>query len=420
MAIVAGRTRRQLRAAVLYNCGAIYEGTCSASGSTGTLVDNKRSVGSTDDDRGKYVWFTSGDNANLVRQVTASALATGVTTDTFLPVITNATANSDTFQLIGRKDFPIHPETVNEFINRALIETTGLAFDPEESLALHGDDRQKRFDVPSEFKMLNNILTRQYVESSQIDNAGSDWDEATVANVTRTVDTQDFKRVSAVRMVVASGASAGLVLASKAISSLDLRKYDYAEFWIKSTVATSAGDLQLLLDDTALCVSPIETLNVPALTANTWTYVRVALVTPALDSAIISVGLKYTVDIGAATIWINDVRAVNDSTATWVRMDRANWHIEEEARDIVFTFAPPSRLIKLVGGDVPALMTTDAAVTEIDDQFVIARATELTLLSVANSQSDPGPMRNLAGAWHNDAEKALRNLPSLVGVRSVA
>ena len=420
--VIEGRTRRQLRAAVLYNCGIIFEGTASATGSTTTLVDNTLVLGATDDYKGCWVWFTSGaNNANLIRRITSSVVTTFVTTLTFYPAVTDATGAADTYQIIGKKSLPLHPDIVNGFINQALIEVRGLAYAPEESQALHGDGSQKRFTVPSEFKMLNNIWNRSSVEGVLIHDATADWDEATVANVTRTVDTQHYKTGGAsVRMVVASGAAAGLVLASKAISSLDLRKYDYVEFWLESTVATAAGDLQLLLDDTALCVSPVETLSVPALVANTPTFVRVALANPRLDSAIISVGLKYTVDIGACAIWINDVRAVLDGTGQWVKEDRSNWKVDEEARTVNFTFAPANKLLKLGGGDKPLLLTADTDVCEVDDQYVIARATELTLMSHGGGPStDPDQLRALASHWGDEADKAKRGLPMLVGVRVV-
>src|SRR3990167_6880154 len=144
MPVLAARTRRQLRASVLYNCGAIFESTASATGTSGTIVDNKLSVGAADDFRGFYIWFTSGNNANLIRRVTASSITTGVTTLTFLPVVTDATAAADTYQLIGKSGLEIHPAIVNEHINQAIIEVTGLAFVPVESLALHSDGRPSR------------------------------------------------------------------------------------------------------------------------------------------------------------------------------------------------------------------------------------------------------------------------------------
>lgn len=70
-----------------------------------------------------------------------------------------------------------------------------------------------------------------------------------------------------------------------------------------------AGDFQLILANTALCATPLETLNVPAITAQTWTYCEVALATPANLISVRSIGLKQAVDKGAINIKIDDVRA---------------------------------------------------------------------------------------------------------------
>jgi len=48
-------------------------------------------------------------------------------------------------------------------------------------------------------------------------------------------------------------------------------------FWIKSSVNTNAGDLQFEVDDTADLASPLDTVNIPALTADTWTEVTISL-----------------------------------------------------------------------------------------------------------------------------------------------
>src|SRR3990167_7019947 len=175
MPVIAARSRRQLRASVLYNCGAIFEGTASATGTTGTIVDNKLSVGAADDFRGYYIWFTSGaSNVNLIRRVTASSITTGVTTLTFLPVVTDAAAANDTYQLIGKAGLELHPDIVNEYINQAIIEVTGLAFASIESLALHGDGRQHRFDVPSTLTAISGVYTRRSVQSTVINDAATE------------------------------------------------------------------------------------------------------------------------------------------------------------------------------------------------------------------------------------------------------
>ena len=422
MPVLAARTRRQLRASVLYNAGAIIEITASATGLTTTVVTNQLPLGATDDYRGWRIWPTSGTNANLLRTVTASSVAASVTTLTIAPALTDATAANDTFQLIGKSGLEIHPDIVNEYINQAIIEVTGLAYVPVESLALHGDGRQSRFDVPSTLTMISGVYSRHYVESTLIHDAATEWDEASApSNVTRTVSTTDYKVIGASnRFVIAGAFSTGLV-SSKAITSLDLSGYDYVEFWIKSTTATAAGDFTLLLDDTALAVSALETLSIPALVADTWTFVRIALANPELDTAIISVGLNAAVNIAANTVWISDVRAVLDSTAKWVLKDRNNWRCEENTRDLVFRSAPGPYLLKLTGGNSPSLLSADATANTIDDDFVIARATERTLLSQGGGPStDPDALRSLASYWGKRADEAKASLPWLEGMRVVS
>lgn len=420
MPAIAGRTREQLRVSVGLNLGAVKLITSAAAGTTTTFLTDGI-FGGASDHVGKWIQFTGPtNNDGTTARLTASTITTNRTTLTFFPAAT-APATSDTAELW---DMRFDPAAIHDFINQAIIEVTGLAFDPEESLALHGDGRQKRFDVPSEFKMVNGIYTRDQVESKQIHLATTAWDEAAApSNVTRSVDTQDYKLPAGSNKFVIAGAFTTGVVSSKAISSLDISKYDYVEFWVKSTIATVAGDFTLLLDNTALVASALETLSIPALVADTWTYVRVALDNPELDTAIISVGLNAANNIAANTIWINDVKAVLDSTAVWVPMDRQNWRVDEEARDIVTLFAPSYKLLKLTGGDTPVLLTADATANEIDDQYVIARATELALMAIGPSaQTEAGiaTWRGQLAYWSQQAEIAKRSLPWLVGARIVS
>ncbi len=413
MPSLQGRTRSQIRLSVGINLNGVRQIIAIAGGGTTTFLTNGL-YGGTNDHAGQWLLGTGPVN-NLGAQfrVTGSTYAAPTTTLTFYPAGT-AVAAADTADLF---DLKYEPTRINEFINQAITEVTGLAYDPEESLALHGDGRQRRFDIPSEFVMLNGIYRRASVESVVIHTATSEWNEAAApSNITRSVDTKDYKLPPASnKFLIGTAFTTGLV-SSKAITSLDLSGYDYVEFWIKSTVATGATTLTLLLDNTALCASATETLAIPALVADTWTFVRVALANPELDTAIISVGLNVAVDYGATAgyVWINDVRAVLDSTARWVSMDRPNWWIDQEARDLVFQSAPAYSLLKLTGGDKPLLLTADTDVNEVDDEFVIARATQLALLSTGEET-----LRPLAGYWETRANEAKRGMPWLVGARTV-
>lgn len=139
------------------------------------------------------------------------------------------------------------------------------------------------------------------------------WDESVDADVTVSLSTDSKVGTNSNKFVVAATAVAGDVLATEAIASTNISTATTARFWIKSSVATAAGDLHLLLGETAIVTTAnaAEILDVPALAANTWTYVSVPLVSAGTArDAIISVGLRYTVDIGACDIYIDDVKAV--------------------------------------------------------------------------------------------------------------
>lgn len=134
-----------------------------------------------------------------------------------------------------------------------------------------------------------------------------DWADGSGGNVTVSRETSDKQDGTAsVKLAVAAGAAVGL-LAYHNIASVNLTAYDSIGFWIKSSVNTNNGDLQFLLDNTAACASPLETINIPALVANTWTWVNLAFVTPANLTAVISIGIKQAVDIGACNIFVDQI-----------------------------------------------------------------------------------------------------------------
>jgi hypothetical protein len=223
--------------------------------------------------------------------------------------------------------------------------------------------------------------------------------------------------------VIAAGASAGDI-ATDSIDSKDISKYDYLECWVKSTVATSAGNLKILLDDTASCATPIETLSVPALSADTWTYVRIALANPETDTAIISVGLEYDSDLGACTVWLDDIKVVQNDTAVWEVFPRHLWRVDREARDIVLSesgkYEVGYALLKITGGDKPALLSAETGTSEIDDSYIIARATALAFSAASGGPgTDPDVLRQQSTFWFGLSEQAKRSFPILMTGRLV-
>ena len=420
MPAIQGRTREQLRQHIGYALGAIYVSAASSNGSATTLVDNTLVLGGADTKIGKWIRFTSGDNDGLTRRIADSAISSNVTTHTFAPAATSATA-SESYELW---DGAYSPDMIDEFINQAIISATGWVYDPIENIELHGDGKQTRFDIPSNISMISKLEYRHKVSSTRIHAAGVTFDEKTDSDFTQSLDTKDKKQGSqSLKMVIAAGASAGDFV-TDSNTSKNISGYDTIEMWVKSTVATSAGNLKLLLDDTASCASALETLSIPALSADTWTFVRMSLANPETDTAIISVGLEYDSDLGACTVWIDDIVAVANDTAEWTTLDRRYWKIDKEARDLILVrdgqCVVGDTLIKITGGDKPALLTSDSTATEIDEDYIIAGAVNLALLSTSGGPStDPDAKRQLSAYWAQQAERARRSFPMLVNVRSV-
>ncbi len=153
-------------------------------------------------------------------------------------------------------------------------------------------------------------VTFKTVPEVVVENCEDAWNEQVVSGVTSELDAADFKvGAGSIKLTMADGAAAG-ILASETISVASLADYTHLTMWVKSSINVAASKLQILLDEHGVCASPLETLNVPALTANTWTPVSLALANPSTDLLLISIGVKQVDDLGAFILRIDDIRAI--------------------------------------------------------------------------------------------------------------
>lgn len=188
-----------------------------------------------------------------------------------------------------------------------------------------------------------------------IDNCEDAWNEYVDGDVTATLDGADFKvGAGSAKFVMADGVGVEII-ASEVISVASLAAYTHISAWVKSSIALAANDLQLLLDETALCATPLETLNIPALAAGTWTQIRLTLANPATDLLLISIGLKQAVDKGAFTFNIDDIRAIKGGV--YLPFISENFRMSRNlitSKVIRSTRNPnmPSRGRREVGGDI--------------------------------------------------------------------
>ena len=423
MAVIQGRTREQLRQSVGYNLGAMRTSTASG-GSTTTVVDNTIVTGGADRFNGRWLVLQDADastNDGIVRRVTDSSVTSNVYTLTFSPAASASVASSDTYEIWEDK---YQPQRINDFINQAIIDATGHAYTYKEDISLHGDGTTARFDIPTSLQMINKFQYRSSVTSTNIHSCGTTFDETTDTEMVQAVDSKDFKRGGSSLKITTSAGNDSFI--SDSISSLDISGYTHLEGWVKATTAIAAGDFNVCLDN-ATCTgdgNDKETLAVPAASADTWTFFRVALANPEDDTAIISVGIEQHANSGTNTVWFDDLRVVQNDTAIWTKLDKRAWHIDKGDNSLILhedgRTALGYRLIKLVGGAKPALLNSDSTANEIDDHYVITRATGMALASAGGGPStDLDSNAQRAAFWFGLAEQSKRAFPLLVDARMV-
>jgi len=429
MAVIQGRTLAQIRQAIGHqlpgnNPGAVFVGTATVNPSAGadtvSLVDAKLR-GTTNNHAGKWLVLNEmadGDsNSGHIARVdsnTVDAPAAGDVDLTFVPAATDAIATTDSYELW---DEEYNPARVNDAINAAIDHATGRIYDPVEDTSLFCDGYQSRYSLPSDIYMIRKVLRRITARSTSVLSGGAAMDETVDGDFDITVDTNITKRKGSNKIIVAGTASNGDI-ATDSITSKNLSRYTHLELWLRVSSDVAASDLVILLDDTASCASPRETLAMPAVTAaERWKRVRIALANPHLDIAIISVGFEYNANVKANNIWWADITAIDADSEEYEEMNQGTWKIDQEARELILK-APGSfgyRQMKIVGGDRPARLTAETTVCEIPEEFVIAYSKALLLMGKTDANG-----KEYSGALFDFALNLMKNFPPLQGARKAA
>lgn len=133
---------------------------------------------------------------------------------------------------------------------------------------------------------------------------------ASAVGVACTADTTYKKRGSKSALATIDAAYTGTG-ATEDFAVISLIEYTHIKFWIRSNTATTAAQLDILLDNTAACASALETLSIPALVADTWTECILKFVLPSALTDIISVGLEVAVAFtDEVLVYIDDIRVI--------------------------------------------------------------------------------------------------------------
>jgi len=416
---VEGLSRQDIRQHVGDNLPDFYLGVTTSAGGNATSVIDTRAWGGVDDQNGSWIRFYDGTLDGETRRVDDFDGAGDHTTQAF-------SGNVPTGASYERWAPQYHPEAVDRFINLAINAIIGVFYQDKESVALHADGLTARFDLPSEFQMVNKVERRASVDELVVHNGDRTFDETTDADFTQVVDTEVKKTGQSLKMTVADGASAGDFV-TDSITSIDISRYTHLEGWIRSSVALTAADYKIHLNDSAVLAdgNDQESLDIPAATADTWTYWRVSLAAPENDTAIISIGIEMDQDKGAHTVWFSNIKVVDHNSAHYVEIPNQTWSIDKQANDLILK--PSGRkaagysLLKISGGSHPAQMTADSDIATVPESYLIAYATAMRLRAGSRATAeDTEGRRNLADRWFRTARIERAKFPMLVDVRRVA
>lgn len=411
----ASRTRLQIRHSVGYNIGAIIVGESTSTVDSSSLIDVLFLVlGGDDEYNARQVQINVPTGSIVAGEQSFVSDFDGSAHDaTMSPVFTASITDGDTYEM-WKQSFLI--QEINEKINQAIIAATDDILVDKVDTALVKETGIYEYTIPSGFVALHQI---EYEYSIKIDhsihNADAVWDELVDGDVAASADTAFKKEGSAsLKLVVAAGAGANDILATDDITSLDIADSDTVSAWFYSTTAQASGDLQILLDDTAQCASPVESLDVPAITANTWTHVTISLANPQSDSAIISVGIKMITDNGAYTLWVDDIRAYKADSIVYRQLNPDLWNIVQgstnklKLTEVGYSAITNNKRLRLSGYAIPAVLSADSTTCDIDPDYVIAKTTALMMMSRGGQKEvDPDDYNRRADKWSAMAERRL-------------
>lgn len=369
------RTRAQIRQSIglltgkLWQDNGVTSSPTETAPSAGILIDDNLAFGTEDEHRGKWIWYT--DSAAAVNQ--RRIIASDPSARSLIPSVGfGAVPNSSwTYELW---DHDASPTQVHEFIDQSITETDRKGAVPLTSDSFHTGGNIYSWGLSSaiagvRFAQWRRSYTGQQVTS--LDNAMTAG-----ANATVSTDSEDVKEGSNINVInVTAAASSTETIATDSHTSINMRGYTNVEFWLKSNVNTTSSNFRFQLNEGS---TNRETLTLPALTADSWTRVNVALANPELDSAISRFVLQTgSSDGGSATLFADDVIVYRDNAEEWVTIPRNKWSVDQNRREFSIDrdAGVPYAKLQLVGVQLPSLLDTDTEQSLVDPQYVVHSAT---------------------------------------------
>ena len=414
------RTLKQIRQSIGVNLdainqddGAIETTISDSSGNYSLIRDNSLQYGTHDEHRGKWIIATDSSSNRHIRRVQASD--PDARTLTVSIPFSSEPNNEWTFELW---DDSISPVALHDYVNQSLAEVTRKGSVPVNLDSVHTGGGITEWAAPSSVVGIQDVFTRRSYIGEQIESFDGAL-SSLGSNVTIYNDSEDIREGSgAAKLTVGAGAGTSEALAGSSFSAMDLSGYDSLELFVKSNTATSSSNFTLSLYEGS---SAKETIALPALTADSWTYTELSLSNAEVDTGITSFRINTgSSDAGALTLWFDDLKAVRSKSAHYDRIPRKFWKVNQDDRTLYLdedASVPYSRL-RLTARRPPALLSSDSDVCEVDSQFVINSAMAKALRSSADRGGGNADAKDEAAERREAQAQALRlKMRSPSGIR---
>lgn len=160
---------------------------------------------------------------------------------------------------------------------------------------------------------LSRTVTLNSALTATIDDCEDAW--VASANVTCTTSTTNKLGTNSSSIAIAAGFTTGLVAyEALAAGTVDFSGYQQISFWIRPNAAVASGVLTLSLCSDASGATPVNTVTIPQLIANSWHCITLDT-GGALGSSIQSVALNAVSDPGTVTVLLDNVIACKASSS---------------------------------------------------------------------------------------------------------
>lgn len=426
MTAIQAISRGAIRRSIGNNLGILIDGVATSTVDNSSLIDTANLLGGDDEHNEKQVKIYDATGSIVDGETQAVTDFDNTPAGTCDATCSSFTATITTGDKFEMWKMPWRIADINDAINQAINEVTGKALQIKEDSSLFTESDKHLYTIPSGFTHLYLVEYVNKQTKVTVDKCEVAWSAG--SNVTVTRDASFEKKGTYCSKNVVVGAGANEILCYEDISSIDLTGCDKIEFWMYSSIAVAAGDLQIHLSSTAAIASAEETIDIPAMAAGTWYRHSLSLENPHSDSAIISVGIYQVTNLADFTFYVDDIIAVKFASKEYKPLPIEHWDIARGATD--YLQIPQSGLslmgsdvyMRLSGWQIPTRLDADATTSEVNPGYLIAQTTGRLLISHAKSSFlDIHDRAKLSTYWLGVAERMLPGLtPSMPGtVRSI-